>query len=1112
VGIVALIVVGLAAAAGVWRLSRGPVSFPMVADRIAMALADRFGDGYRVEVARAQLSWKRGPVLTVSDVVVKDHGRVVVAAPRAEIGFSPKSLVLGNIVPRQFSFIGLEVRLTIAPDGGVTIAAGAAETPPPAVRESVPMGEAAAPSAPDARFGPGKLIDAVIAPGGPMAVLQLAGIRDGRLRIDDRRRGHVMVYDDLAMRFEREAGGGTALSFSARGPSGPLAANARIEGTPGGRRSISVDTRDLALRDIIAVAEPGAVPFATDIKADAALSLSVDETDAIAAFDATIKGGAGTLLLDDPDATPFAIEDIVVRLGWNPARHLVDVQQLSLDSGATRLRFSGTVTPPSVSTDHWAIALRGPGSTWTPVGRGEPPIAIDTFDVDARMPIGLAALVVDRLEVKGLETNFRLSATFGKDGDFEGVRMNGSAGRMPARTLMAFWPNYLVRDVRKYLIEATQAGVMERFDIASSLTPPQLIEAKAKRPLPADVMQLDFAMSGAAMRLSPGVPVITEGVAEGTVTGRRAEVTVSRGRVSAVGGSLLIGQGRYLVADTSLHPTVADVQFGIAGDLEPMMSVLRSDGMKPFAALPSGLPSLKGQVEANIGLTMTLVDKIGPKDVVVKVTGTASNVSADAVFGKDRLEAGSFTLAQDKAGLAVKGDAKIGGSPATIDVRQPPGAPTAETTVVLTLDEAARARRGIKLPGTVTGPVDVKVVLHDQAPGKPLPPRIDVDLAKASLSDVLPGWQKPAGKPGKVAFKWVPDDGTVLLDEFSLDAAGGVAAKGSIRLSEDGGLVAARLAPVKLSPGDDLKVDAEKSAAGLRLVVRGTAFDARPMLKALVSPQDAGGPPSGLDVDLDQKVGAVTGQNGEVLSNSELKLAVRGGEIRDFRLTGRLGNGQVAGQSARAENGAPGFAIEAGDAGAVFRFLDIYKRMQGGALLAQLAGSSPRMAGTLSVNRFVLEDEPALARSLQPGQDATPAGGPNRVAFTKLKAGFSVGGGRLQFTDATMWGPSVGGTLEGTMDFGRDRVDLTGTFVPAYGLNNIFNRVPIVGPILGGGSNEGLFAVNFRITGRVSQPTLTINPLSAVAPGFLRKFFGVIGPDATSSTSAQQGAGADQLQ
>ncbi len=66
---------------------------------------------------------------------------------------------------------------------------------------------------------------------------------------------------------------------------------------------------------------------------------------------------------------------------------------------------------------------------------------------------------------------------------------------------------------------------------------------------------------------------------------------------------------------------------------------------------------------------------------------------------------------------------------------------------------------------------------------------------------------------------------------------------------------------------------------------------------------------------------------------------------------------------------------------------------------------------------------------------------------------------------------------------------MNGTFVPLYGLNNVVAQVPLFGPLLAGGHNEGLFAVNFRVAGRLASPDVSVNPLSAVAPGFLRKLF-----------------------
>ena len=82
----------------------------------------------------------------------------------------------------------------------------------------------------------------------------------------------------------------------------------------------------------------------------------------------------------------------------------------------------------------------------------------------------------------------------------------------------------------------------------------------------------------------------------------------------------------------------------------------------------------------------------------------------------------------------------------------------------------------------------------------------------------------------------------------------------------------------------------------------------------------------------------------------------------------------------------------------------------------------------------------------------------------------------------------IGATVDGYIDYLRDDVRMRGTFVPLYGLNNMFGQIPIVGLFLGG-SNEGLLGVTYEVVGPPSAPMLRVNPISAVAPGLLRKFF-----------------------
>jgi hypothetical protein len=66
---------------------------------------------------------------------------------------------------------------------------------------------------------------------------------------------------------------------------------------------------------------------------------------------------------------------------------------------------------------------------------------------------------------------------------------------------------------------------------------------------------------------------------------------------------------------------------------------------------------------------------------------------------------------------------------------------------------------------------------------------------------------------------------------------------------------------------------------------------------------------------------------------------------------------------------------------------------------------------------------------------------------------------------------------------------IAGTYIPAYAVNNIFGRIPILGLALGGGNNEGLFGITFQVAGPLDDVHMEINPLSAIAPGIFRKIF-----------------------
>lgn len=88
-----------------------------------------------------------------------------------------------------------------------------------------------------------------------------------------------------------------------------------------------------------------------------------------------------------------------------------------------------------------------------------------------------------------------------------------------------------------------------------------------------------------------------------------------------------------------------------------------------------------------------------------------------------------------------------------------------------------------------------------------------------------------------------------------------------------------------------------------------------------------------------------------------------------------------------------------------------------------------------------------------------------------------------------MRGEQIGATFQGLLKDQSGRMDMTGTFMPAYGLNRLFGELPFIGIFLGNGRDRGLLGITFKLSGQTDQPKLTINPLSLIAPGVFRQIF-----------------------
>jgi hypothetical protein len=139
--------------------------------------------------------------------------------------------------------------------------------------------------------------------------------------------------------------------------------------------------------------------------------------------------------------------------------------------------------------------------------------------------------------------------------------------------------------------------------------------------------------------------------------------------------------------------------------------------------------------------------------------------------------------------------------------------------------------------------------------------------------------------------------------------------------------------------------------------------------------------------------------------------------------------------------------------------------------------------GLLNVGDFIIRGETALD-NVAAGAPAAPVNG---VPFSRMRVKFTRSPGKMSIHEGLVTGPTVGATIDGIMDYAGNEVHMRGTFVPLYELNSAFGQIPIVGFLLGG--KEGLIgSMTYEVVGSPGAPVLRVNPISMVAPGFVRKF------------------------
>jgi hypothetical protein len=1111
-----------------WRLDSGPIQIDAVTPWLASAIEENFGSREHVEVGGTQIErTEDGAAVRIRDIVVRDSdGAVVARAPKAEVHVSAMSLLSGHVRATSLNLVGAELKVRIERDGAITVFAGADKHPiatasvPVAIASAdsdlprlsrkalspIPETAAAAETVPPAVAGHAPLrrtsdlvaallswIDGIGETGLDGHELRELGLKEGILTVDDERTGKDWGLANIRLSLERPRGGGVVVKLASESAKRPWALVAAIKPAEHGARSVEVEARHLPANGLIRAFHLGDGSLQTTLPLSASVHGEIGADGVPRNLQGRVVAEAGSISDGNGDDGRMDLDRVEFKFDWNAADRVLSVP-LQILSGSNRLTLLGQVEAPAQPDGRWLFKIGGGTAVLATPGADSEPLILNRIAVSGRFDPAKKRVVID----EGDFGNMGVSVYWSGSADYShgDLRLNaGFAGkRMSVEDMKRLWPVFVAPKVRDWFNQRLLSGTVDHITIAVN-APLDTLKASGP-PIPDNGLLLDAVATNCVVQPVDGLPALSGADLTVHIVGRDAQIAIGKATADLPSGrKLVMSSGLFEVPDTAPHEPPARVHFKLDGPVPAAAELLAMDRLRDVAHTPFDPATTRGTMTAQVLLAMPLKADLPPGSTNYSITVDASNFSAEHLILGQRLDASVLHVTANPQGFQFKGDVRIAGAPVNLEYREARADSEADIRLQGTLDAAARTSLGLDPDNTIRGSIPIRVVgrvgTDSDRDGRF---SISADLTPAQIDGFLPGWVKPVGKPARATLTLTTKPQSIRIDDLVIAGAGdGV--KGAIELDGSGALQSANFQSYGFSDGDQATLTAERAQDGaLRVTMHGEVYDGRGFIKTLTggSGDTRTGQRQTPDVDLDVKLGAALAFNGEALSDVNLRMSRRAGEIRSLGLSAKIGHdGTVIGELRDQADGRHMVLLRSSDAGALFRATDVYKRMIGGQMAMTMdapSASTPVQQGTLNVGDFTVHDEAELQRAASGAVQNGLQQPRNDLRFSSMRVDFSRGSGRIALRDGVVRGPVLGGTIDGLIDYTADTVDLRGTLVPLYGPNNLFGWIPVVGPILGG-SKEGLVGFTYQVVGRPGNPVLNVNFLSLLAPGVLRKIF-----------------------
>lgn len=677
------------------------------------------------------------------------------------------------------------------------------------------------------------------------------------------------------------------------------------------------------------------------------------------------------------------------------------------------------------------------------------------------------------------------------------AKIEGVLRRLPTDELRRYWPIGAAENGRRWVVANITGGILEeaRFNIGLVADDPAFSSVDAP------LVNLQMRYSGLDVNYLAPMPRVRGISGTGMMDAKHLELTVNAGGID----NLRISDSTVAITDFDKKDQNAEIEVVVRGPVRDALQLVDSPPLGYIKAIGQKPEDFSGNSATRLRLRFPLVNNLKFEQVqVAAAANVASFTQKRAVLGQD-ITNGTLAVRLDQRGMEIAGNIAAVGTTADVNMTRSFLSTTpvvAQTRAKTTLDSAARRALNLDFAPYVEGPVTVDVTLTEQR-GRRSDVSVDAVLAAATLSVPELDWRKEAGTTGTAQLKMTIQDDQLTEMSAIRVAAGDLVAQGRASFAPDGKSL--RLVELQqLKAGlTDASGSYMRTASGIKLQLAGNSVNAGPMLHDKSPPQPER-PPLEIAADVARVYLAPDRHVDRV------KLEGKRGRDRwqTFNLSALVGGDGTArnlGINLREEGGRQRLEGTADDAGALLKAVGITPNVVGGRLevsgVTDPAVEGHPLAGKLRIRDYKVVNAPVLARVLGVALltgigDALRGEG---ISFSSMEADFVFNDPRFEVKEARATGASLGITAAGTIDIEAEAIDLHGTLVPAYAVNSLIGKIPVIGDILVGAPGSGLFAANYKVDGPLEDPKVSINPLSTIAPGFLRNLFGAGGSSPTGS-------------